>query len=217
MRAAILLLPLLLAAAGQAGAQSPVTLMPEGSREGSFGFAYGEAWTRQGSNTRETSVYPWLSMAWSNGAFVEGLSAGWKLSEDQHLQYGPLLSFSRRAQGVGGTQPTPGAFVQWRVLHDVELVALTGVGVRDGAVKAELALNWFYPVDADHTMVLQAATAKDELWSNRLGARWYWRLGRRHTLMTSVTGIRLAGSSAHAPGVERRSSVAWSAGLLYSF
>lgn len=218
MRAArSVLLPLLLAAAGQAGAQSAVSLMPEGSREGRFGFAYGEAWKTQGSRQREAMLAPWLSMEWSNGFFVDGLSAGWKLSEDQHFQYGPLLSFSRRAQGVGGTQPAPGGFAQWRVLHNLELVAQAGVGARDGDVKAELALNWFAPLDADHTLVLQAASAKDELRSNRLGARWYWRLGRRYTLASSVSGIRLAGSSAHAPGVERRSSLAWSTGLLYSF
>lgn len=217
MRAAILLLPLLLGVAGQAGAQSPVTLMPEGSSEGRFGLAYGEAWKRQGSSTREASLYPWFSMAWSNGLFVEGLAAGWKLSEDQHFQYGPILSFSDRACGAGGTQATPGAFLQWRLLHDLELVALTGVGARDGNVKAELALNWSTALNADHTLGLQAATIRDEAWSNQLGARWYWRLGRRHTLMGGVTGMRLAGSSAHAPGVERRSSVAWSTGLLYSF
>ncbi|XLZ68300.1 MipA/OmpV family protein [Massilia sp. SR12] len=217
MRAARILLPVLLAVAGRVNAQSAVTLMPEGSSEGRFGLLYGEAWKEQGSGKRQASLYPWFSMAWSNGLFVEGMSAGWKLSEDQHFQYGPMFSFSNRAQGRGGTQPMPGAFLQWRVLHDVELVALTSVGARDGDVKAELALNWMHAIDADHTLVLQAASAKDELRSNRLGAHWSWRLGRRHTLMTSVSGTRLAGGSARAPQVERRSSVAWSAGLLYSF
>lgn len=214
MRAAVLFV---LALAGQASAQSPVTLMPEGSREGSIGLAYGEAWARRGSNARQAFVYPWFSMAWSNGAFVEGLSAGWRLSEDQHFQYGPVLAFSNRAQGVGGSQLAPGGFLQWRVLHDVELLALTGVGTRDGDVKADLALNWINPLNADHTLVLHAASGKDGVRTNRLGARWHWRLGRRHTLVSSVTGIRLAGSAAHTPDVERRSSVAWSTALMYSF
>lgn len=215
MRAAGLLLMLALPLA--ASAQSPVSLMPEGSREGNFGLAYVEAWERVGSNTRQGSVYPWFSMAWSNGVFIEGASVGWRLSEDQHFQYGPIFSLSNRAHRTGGSQPMPGGFLQWRLLHDLELVAFTGVGLRDGAVKAELALNWFYALDADHTLALQAASAKDALRSNRLGAHWYWRLGRRHTLMTAVSGTRLAGSSAQAPGVERRSSTAWSAALLYSF
>lgn len=214
MRATILLL---LAVACQAKAQSPVTLMPEGSREGSVGLVYGEAWARRGSNARENFVYPWFSMQWSNGAFVEGLSAGWKLSDEPHFQYGPMVGFSNRAQGAGGTQLAPGGFVQWRVLHDVEVVAQAGVGARDGKVKAELAVNWINPLNADHTLMLQAATGEDDGWSNRLGARWHWRLGRRQTLVGSVTGIRLAGSSAHAPGIERCSSVAWSTALLYSF
>jgi len=206
-----------LAAPGRASAQSPITLMPEGSREGLVGVAYGEAWSRRGSNTRQAYVFPMFYMQWSSGAFIEGLSAGWKLSDEPHFQYGPILAVSSRAQGARGSQPTAGGFVQWRVLHDVEFLALTGVGARDGDVKAELALNWINTLDGDHTLVLQAATVKDEARSNRLGARWHWRLGRRHSLMTSVSGIRLAGSSAHAPGVERRSSVAWSVGLLYSF
>lgn len=214
MRAAVLLL---LAVSCQAAAQSPVTLMPEGSREGSVGLIYGEAWARRGSNARQAVVYPWISMQWSSGAFVEGLSAGWKLSEEPHFQYGPIVGFSSKAQGAGGTQLTPGGFVLWRVLHDVEVFAQSGIGARDGSMKAELAVNWINPLDADHSVVFQAAAAKDDGWSNRLGARWHWRLGRRHTLVSAVTGIRLAGSSAHAPGVERRSSVAWSTALLYSF
>ncbi|WP_431477644.1 hypothetical protein [Massilia eburnea] len=96
MRATVLLL---LAVACQAKAQSPVTLMPEGSREGSVGLVYGEAWARRGSNARENFIYPWFSMQWSNGAFVEGLSAGWKLSDEPHFQYGPMVGFSNRAQG----------------------------------------------------------------------------------------------------------------------
>ncbi|WP_342120192.1 hypothetical protein [Pseudoduganella sp. OTU4001] len=217
MRAACLLLLAAAAAPGQARAQSPVTLMPEGSREGIVGAAYGEAWERRGSSKRQGFAYPLFYMQWSSGAFIEGLSAGWKLSDEPHFQYGPMLRFSSRAHGEGGSQPTPGGFVQWRVLHDLELVAHTGVGARDGNVKAELALNWINTLDGDHTLVLHAATEKDDARSNRLGARWFWRLGRRHSLMNSVTGIRLAGSAAHAPGVERRSSVAWSTALLYSF
>lgn len=167
MRATVLLL---LAVACQAKAQSPVTLMPEGSREGSVGLVYGEAWARRGSNARENFIYPWFSMQWSNGAFVEGLSAGWKLSDEPHFQYGPMVGFSNRAQGAGGTQLAPGGFVQWRVLHDVEVVAQAGVGARDGKVKAELAVNWINPLNADHTLMLQAATGEDDGWSNRLGA-----------------------------------------------
>ncbi|KQV55393.1 MULTISPECIES: hypothetical protein [unclassified Duganella] len=214
MRAAVLLL---LAVSCQAAAQSPVTLMPEGSSEGSAGLVYGEAWARRGSNARKAFVIPWFSMQWSNGAFVEGLSAGWKLSEEVHFQYGPVIGLSTPAQGAGGSQLTPGGFVLWRVLHNVEVAAQAGVGARDGRVKADLALNWAYSIDADHSLVLQAAAGNDEGWNHRLGARWSWRLGRRHTLMSSVTGIRLAGSSAHAPGIERRSSVAVSAALLYRF
>lgn len=211
------LLVLVLAAAGQACAQSPVTLMPEGSREGVAGVAYGQGWERSGSRQRQAFVQPLFYMQWSSGAFIEGLSAGWKLSDEPHFQYGPILAFKNRADGASGAQPAPGAFLQWRVLHDVELSATSGIGVRDGRLKGQLALSWFNPLDGDHTLVLQAATEKEEAWSNRLSARWYWRLGRRHSLMNSVSGIRLTGSSARAPDVERRSSVVWSTALLYSF
>ncbi|MCE3263386.1 MAG: hypothetical protein K0R43_2465 [Pseudoduganella sp.] len=211
------LLLLLLALASQARAQSPVTLMPEGSRESLVGLAYGEAWKRQGSNERQRFLSPFFSIHWSNGAFVEGLSGGWMLSSDPLFQYGPILALRGRDDGAGGSQLVPGGFVQWRVLHNVELAARTGIGSRDGKPQAELAASWFAPLSADHTLVLRAATERAELWSNRLGARWHWRVGHGYTLVNAVTGIRLAGSSAHAPGVQRRSSVAWSSALLVEF
>lgn len=208
---------LLLALAGHAAAQSPVTLMPQGSRESMVGLAYGEAWTRQGRNERQPFLFPFFSVRWSNGAFIEGLSGGWMLSSDPLFQFGPILAVRGRAQGAGGAQLAPGGFLQWRVLHDLQLSARTGIGVSDGRLQAELAAEWFAPLSADHTLALRAATVRDGLWSNQLGARWHWRLGHGYTLVNSVTGIRLAGSSARAPGVERRSSVAWSSALLVEF
>lgn len=207
----------LMALACDAGAQSPVTLMPEGSREGAVGLLVGETWKAQGSSERQALASPYFSMQWSSGAFVEGLSAGWKLSTDQHFQYGPVLAFGDKARGEGGSQLAPGAFLQWRVLHDLELVGRAGVGSQDGQVQAHLAANWIYPLNTDHTLVLHAGTEHSATRSNRLGARWAWRLGRRHTLVGSVTGIRLAGSAARAPGVERRSTLLWWSGLFYSF
>jgi len=211
---ALLLLAL---AAPAACAQSPVTLMPEGSSEGMFGIIAGQAWQREGSKERASFVAPYFSMQWSNGAFVEGASAGWRLSDDPSLQYGAWIGMQDKAVRGSGSQLAPGAFAQWQVLHDVVLRGRMGVGGRDGQVRLDLSAMWLLPVNADHHLALSIASERATVSNHRLALHWDWRLGRRYTLASSLTGIRLAGSSATAPQVERRSSLAWSTALLYSF
>lgn len=196
-------------------AQTAGALMPEGSREGRVGVFAGLNWKEPGSKERASFVFPYFSMQWSHGAFVEGTSAGWELSDDPGMQYGPLLTV--RDTATGGSQLTPGAFARWSVLHDVVLHGRVGVGLRDGKPQAELAASWLLPLDADHHLTFSAATQSGGLSQHRLAMRWDWRLGRRYTLIGAVTGTRLAGGSAAALQAERRSGLAWSAGVVYSF
>ncbi|MES3021978.1 MAG: MipA/OmpV family protein [Pseudomonadota bacterium] len=134
-------LPLLLACAG-ALAQSPVTNMPEGTKDVSVGLALGTVQRAEGSRERTAFLIPHFSVQWSNGVFLEGLNLGLHMSETPHMQYGPTLFFdlgSQRADGLGPNGKkrfVPGAFFSYQPLHNVSLrsavkygAALEGGGV----------------------------------------------------------------------------------------
>lgn len=95
-----LVLPVLSAAAG---AQTPaVNLMPDGSRDMYIGLGALVQPRYEGARERRTRALPLLQVELSNGVFLAGMSAGWHLSRQPALEFGPLLALhpGRDADGV---------------------------------------------------------------------------------------------------------------------
>jgi outer membrane scaffolding protein for murein synthesis (MipA/OmpV family) len=144
---------LTLACAG-ALAQSPVTMMPEGTKSVSVGVALGSTPRAEGSRARSTFLVPHFSVLWSNGVFIEGLSLGLHLSRTPHLQYGPKLFFDMGAQradhfgGRGKKRLVPGAFLNYQPFSRVSLNSSFHYGATpegDG-VLASASAHYFFPV-----------------------------------------------------------------------
>lgn len=95
-----LLLPALSAAAA---AQTPaVNLMPDGSRDMYIGLGAIVQPRYEGAHERRTRALPLLQVELSNGVFLAGMGAGWHLSQQPALEFGPLLALhpGRDADGV---------------------------------------------------------------------------------------------------------------------
>jgi outer membrane protein len=127
------ILPLLLACTG-ALAQSPVTGMPEGTKEVEVGVIAGATNRSEGGKETQSFVVPYFSILWSNGVFVEGLDLGMHLSRHPNFRYGPTLFFelgSERADTgeKGKAHVVPGAFFSYRPLYNVSLDASVRYGV----------------------------------------------------------------------------------------
>jgi outer membrane scaffolding protein for murein synthesis (MipA/OmpV family) len=88
------LLALTLSALGStAMAQTPaVNLMPDGSRDMYVGLGAVVQPRYEGSEHYRTRALPLLQVELSNGLFLSGLSAGWHLSQQPALEFGPLLT-----------------------------------------------------------------------------------------------------------------------------
>lgn len=99
---------LLLALAGLSGAacaQTPaVNPMPDGSQDMYVGLGVQSRPRYEGAESQKGGALPVLQMEWSNGLFISGMSAGWHLSRQPTLEYGPLLSLQpgRDARGSSG-------------------------------------------------------------------------------------------------------------------
>ncbi len=123
-----------------AAAQSSSTLMPEGSTDIAVGVLLGSAPKAEGNARRNTFLVPNFWVQWSNGIFLEGLNLGMYLSDDPHLQYGPLLSLSlgsTRADMTGERAKkrfVPGAFMRYQPLYNLTLESTFEYGsAPDGA------------------------------------------------------------------------------------
>lgn len=129
---------LLALACAPAAAQSPVTLMPEGSKDVAIGLALWSGPKAEGSARRGAAVAPFFSVRWSNGVFLDGLTLGMQLSSEPHLQYGPIVSLdldstrddipamrSRRTLVAG-------AFVRYQLLYNVSLESRISYGAAPG-------------------------------------------------------------------------------------
>ncbi len=98
-----LLASLLSAACGFAAAQSPaVNPMPDGSRDMFVGLGVSSQPRYDGADGRRTRALPLLQVEFSNGVFISGMSAGWHLSRQPTLEYGPLLALQPRRDETGG-------------------------------------------------------------------------------------------------------------------
>jgi outer membrane scaffolding protein for murein synthesis (MipA/OmpV family) len=93
-----------LLAGGLAQAQTPATNpMPDGSRDMYAGLGVQSAPRYEGTENRKVSALPVLQIAWSNGVFISGMSAGMHLSGSPTVEYGPLLAVQpgRDESGTG--------------------------------------------------------------------------------------------------------------------
>jgi outer membrane scaffolding protein for murein synthesis (MipA/OmpV family) len=91
-------------AGGLAQAQTPATNpMPDGSRDMYAGLGVQSAPRYEGTENRKVSALPVLQIAWSNGVFISGMSAGMHLSGSPTVEYGPLLAVQpgRDESGTG--------------------------------------------------------------------------------------------------------------------
>lgn len=112
-----------------AGAQMPATNpMPDGSSDMYVGLGAVSMPRYAGADERRVRLLPVLQAQWSNGIFVSGMNAGWHLSTQPVLEYGPLLSLDpgrddggaggsaigiQRLTGVGNLPNMPVALVQY--------------------------------------------------------------------------------------------------------
>jgi len=95
----------LVGACGTVAAQTPATNpMPDGSRDMYVGLGVQYLPRYDGARRYKTMALPVLQVQWSNGIFVSGMSAGWHLSSQPSLEYGPLLAIApkRDEDGTGG-------------------------------------------------------------------------------------------------------------------
>lgn len=104
----------LVVACNAAWAETPATNpMPDGSRDMYVGLGVVAAPDYPGASERRSAALPLLQVAWSNGVFVSGLSAGMHLSRRPDLEFGPLLAIDAGRdqdgpQRVGGVTPFRG-------------------------------------------------------------------------------------------------------------
>jgi outer membrane protein len=90
-----------------AAAQTPaVSLMPDGSRDMYVGLGVQSRPLFDGSGVRKTEAVPAIQVQWSNGVFISGASAGWHLSGDPAVEYGPLLTIDA-GRNADGTRTSP--------------------------------------------------------------------------------------------------------------
>ncbi|MFL6658488.1 MAG: MipA/OmpV family protein [Massilia sp.] len=166
MRTTLLLLAACLAA--PAYAQSTRMMMPEGTYDASLGvtLAVTPHANRDGSNSG--SLVPALDVQWSNGIFVyaglEEIAAGWHLSDNPVLSYGPLLSVSGRDQRGdapeqrGGKSIQKGGFFNWHAAYNIEIGGelLAGGGIDGGGAMANARIQYNMPLAAHHSVTATA-------------------------------------------------------------
>jgi outer membrane scaffolding protein for murein synthesis (MipA/OmpV family) len=137
-----------LLAGGLAQAQTPATNpMPDGSRDMYAGLGVQSAPRYEGTENRKVSALPVLQIAWSNGVFISGMSAGMHLSGSPTVEYGPLLAVQPGrdesgtgtvAGGVGG--PT----LAFAAGQGDRTIPLTGRLAGMDEIGARLQLGGFY-------------------------------------------------------------------------
>jgi outer membrane scaffolding protein for murein synthesis (MipA/OmpV family) len=215
-------------------AQSPITLMPEGSRESWVGAIFVNQPEREGSRERESALVPYFRVQWSNGLFVENLSAGLQMSRIPHLRYGPLVALGGDGpRGTGdrrGLKLLAGGFAGYRILHNlgVDAVAVH----RLGGTQLKLAASTWAQLAPHHSASFQAGvnladsnymrwhfgeTAAGGVKDTYAGANWHWQASRKYELHTRIKFSRLGATVAASPSVETRDGVHLTTALVYGF
>jgi outer membrane scaffolding protein for murein synthesis (MipA/OmpV family) len=99
----------LAAACNAAWAQTPASNpMPDGSRDMFVGLGAVSAPRYEGAEGKKVSALPVLQIQWSNGLFVSGTSAGWHLSADPAIEFGPLAALQLRRSDEGSATGADG-------------------------------------------------------------------------------------------------------------
>ncbi|MGZ8291220.1 MAG: MipA/OmpV family protein [Telluria sp.] len=214
--------------------QSPETLMPEGSRAEWIGAAFVNQPDREGSRERESAIVPYFRVQWSNGLFVENLSAGLQMSRITHLRYGPLVAIGDdgpRGQGERrGLKMNAGGFASYHILHNLGVNAT--VLHRLGGTRLKLAASTWTQLAPHHAASFElgahladssymrwhfgeaaAGGVKDTF----AGANWHWQASRKFDLHTRVKLSRLSASIGTSRPVETRDSVQLTTALVYGF
>lgn len=190
-------------------AQTPANNpMPDGSRDLYVGLGAVSEPQYQGSNERRVRALPLLQLAWSNGVFISGMSAGVHLSQDPALEYGPLLALQSR-RGSDGTDGDIGALGQ-QTIPGVSSPATTRSGAAGGnalagmdEVKARLQAGAFVNYYVTPTLRLTNSVLYGAgKWRQGLA----WNLALQHTAaeltahhrITYSAGVTLVNSSYNA-------------------
>ncbi len=137
-------------------AQTPDTMMPDGSTDIDLGVAALIAPGYEGSNKQKFYLLPFASVVWSNGVFLAPGEIGLRLPSAQHLQYGPLLSYELQTKGANRNASsslafTPGAYFNYRLDHRLGLRSRLdyGAGTQHQGIRLNLA-SWFSMPLAPH-------------------------------------------------------------------
>ncbi len=230
-----------LAAALPAWAQSDFRLLPEGSKDIAVGALLGYAPDKPGSARRSAYLVPQFTVDWDNGVFLNGLSLGMQMSKQPLLQYGPVIALDLGARRANGSstplRPVFGAFVNYQPLSELSLHAhaYAPAGSEGSGVLLNLQAGTQFALTPHHFLALGAGVNLADraymrsdfgtlryhpgggLRDSYADVRWRWELNRKFTLVASVQVSHLQGEAAASPRTARRTGVANSLMLRYSY
>jgi outer membrane scaffolding protein for murein synthesis (MipA/OmpV family) len=162
---------LLLVAASLAApvhAQSTRMMMPEGTYDAFLGLTLGVTPHTNRDGSSSGNLVPALSIQWSNGIYIdaglEEIAAGWHLSDNPVLSYGPMISVSGRdqrgdtAERRGSKSIQTGGFVNWHAAYNIEVGGelLAGGGIDGGGALAHGRIQYSMPLATHHYATLTA-------------------------------------------------------------
>ncbi len=182
-------------------AQTPAdNPMPDGSRDLYVGLGALVEPYYQGGRARRTRALPLVQLAWSNGVFIAGTSAGMHLSQRPGLEYGPLLAYQagRSSDGMGGSvggityQSIPGRLNPSGGAGEGGAEGLAGMDRLRGALQA----GGFFHVDVSAAL--------------RLTNTVLYGAGRQHDGLVWSIGVQHS-----APDLSAHHRLSWSVGASW--
>lgn len=219
-------------------AQSPVTLMPEGSRDTSVGIMVGSLPANEGSRKRNRAAMPFVRVQWSNGLFVNNFSAGMQLSRTPHLSYGPLVAVGGDEAREPGERDERkllvGGFAGYSLLHNLRVNALAlhnGARGGGGNTLQLTARTWMalaphhgggleLGVDLADGRYMQSHfgdTASAGVKTTFVEASWNWQMSRKFELHSAVKFSRLSDNAGTGRFVAKRGGTQLLTALSYGF
>lgn len=178
-------------------AQTPAAnRMPDGSHDLYAGIGAQFAPRYEGAGDGRTRGLPVLQLAFSNGMFVAGASAGWHLGASPTIEYGPLLSWQpgRGSDGAGRDLGGIGNFGDLLASGKVGLAhhALQGIDAIDGRLLGGGFFNYYFTPDWRLTNSLLAGGGRDRngvIW--RVGVQRFAAVAGHHSV-TVGAGVDIA-------------------------
>ena len=161
LRAAPVLLALMLAADPSARAQSTMMMMPEGSKDLYLGVVVADVASSEGSNARRLVAVPTASGLWSNGVFARLGAVGWDVTDDPTMDYGPLVTYGIRSKRSDATHESSldiegGAFYAFMFTREIQFGSqlLYGGGADGQGLRLRLGADVSYRLGAHDTLTL---------------------------------------------------------------